>query len=234
MPTRRELIRGLIAVGATAAFTREAAAFDFTAPSGRRDFFMGGNSGGTSVDREPVQPNYTAPRATKPMIPSKIVPYNGTASAGSILISAATFKLYYIESSSTATEYPISVGREGMEIPGSYYPITAKRPNPVWRPTERMRNEDPSLPAVVSAGPHNPLGTRALNLGDTLYRIHGTNEPDEIGGAVSSGCIRMYNQHVEELFDKVNMGAGVYIYNGPVPGVHYTANRNEPNQARFG
>lgn len=230
MLTRRQMLgRLLTATGAFVASASVAKADGFFLGGGHNnrqsDFFLGGNGNNarTGGHNRTVQPTYTAPVPSKPMIPSRTVTYNGTAAIGSILVSTATYRLYFIQSADSAIEYPIGVGRDGMAIPGTSYTITAKRVHPEWRPTQRMRNEDPSLPAVVSPGPHNPLGTRALNLGDTLYRIHGTNDPDSIGSAASSGCIRMYNQHVEQMFEYVRMGAKVEIYNdGVVPGIHAT------------
>src|SRR6266436_2181505 len=88
--------------------------------------------------------------------------------------------------------------------------VTAKRENPTWYPPEDIQWES-NVPPVVPPGPQNPLGPRALYLGETLYRIHGTNRPGSIGGAVSHGCFRMHNPHIVELFEKVQVGANVYV-----------------------
>lgn len=106
--------------------------------------------------------------------------------------------------------WPIAVARRGFEWRGTM-PITRKAEWPSWYPSERMRRRDPSLPKVVPGGPDNPLGARALYLGNSLYRIHGSNEPDSIGHAVSSGCIRMLNDHVIELYELVPIGTTVTV-----------------------
>jgi|GEM_PF-3378580 len=226
MLTRRQILGRLLA-STFAAVTVPAQADNFFLGGNlseaerkeRTDFFLGGrghlHTGGNGVQQQ------TTPEQEKPeRMPSRVVAYNGTAAVGSILVSTETYRLYFIQSAKTAVEYPIGVGRDEMAIPGSSYIITAKRVHPEWRPTPRMRAENPSLPVVVPAGPHNPMGTRALNLGDTFYRIHGTNEPETVGTSASSGCIRMYNDHVELLFEKVRVGARVEIYNeGIVPGI---------------
>lgn len=106
--------------------------------------------------------------------------------------------------------WPIGVAREGFEWSGTM-PVTRKAEWPSWRPPEKMRRRDPSLPEFMPGGPENPLGARALYLGNSLYRIHGSNEPDSIGHAVSSGCIRMLNQHVIELYDLVPIGTTVIV-----------------------
>ncbi len=140
------------------------------------------------------------------------VAYSGQSPVGSIIINTQTRQLYFIDSRTSAINYPIAVGRyEGMEIPNNSYAITRRAEWPEWRPTDRMRREYPELPAVVSGGAHNPMGAAALYLGSTLYRIHGTNEPETIGQAVSSGCIRMHNNHIVNLYDRVAVGAMVYI-----------------------
>lgn len=138
--------------------------------------------------------------------------YNGNLPVGAIMINFETRQLYFIDSRSTAIRYPVAIGAlEGAEMSEASYTITRKAEWPEWRPTDRMRRMDPSLPAVVSGGAHNPLGAAALYLGSTLFRIHGTNEPESIGTAVSSGCIRMYNNHVVNLFDRVAVGARVHL-----------------------
>ncbi|WP_348680933.1 aspartate kinase, partial [Marinobacter nauticus] len=108
------------------------------------------------------------------------------------------------------------IGREGLETPQGLTKVTHKVKGPTWRPTERMREEDPTLPAVVPPGPDNPLGTHALYLDFPLIRIHGTNKPYGIGRRTSSGCIRMYPESIIELYDKVPSGTQVNVINQEV------------------
>jgi lipoprotein-anchoring transpeptidase ErfK/SrfK len=128
---------------------------------------------------------------------------------GSIVIVNHERRLYFVEDVGRATRYPVAIGKlddqwDGVET------VTAKRENPTWYPPEEIQLEM-DVPPVVPPGSQNPLGPRALYLGDTLYRIHGTNRPGSIGGAVSHGCFRMHNPHIVELFDKVQIGANVYV-----------------------
>lgn len=128
---------------------------------------------------------------------------------GDIVVSFGDRRLYHVTASGRATSYPIAVPRPQSRWQGVQR-VSMKRENPDWRPTARMRREDPSLPAVVEGGSkYNPLGVRALYLGSTLYRIHGTDAPWTIGKNVSKGCIRMHNEHVVELYEKVRVGARV-------------------------
>lgn len=149
------------------------------------------------------------------------VRYAGTEAPGSILVDIARHRLYHIQDNGTAHAYPIASPRNGADIPPMDNVVTAKKVNPTWTPTQNMRKRKPSLPAQVPGGvPENPLGVRALYLGSTLFRIHGTNEPESIGTNASSGCIRMLNEHVIDLYDRVPVGTAVRVYRtGPVPGI---------------
>lgn len=133
---------------------------------------------------------------------------------GTIVIDAGERYLYLITSPTTALRYGISVGREGFEWEGAMN-ITRKAEWPDWRPPkamiEREKAKGKVLPAVVPGGPGNPLGARALYLGRSEYRIHGTNAPKSIGQAASSGCIRMLNEHVIDLYDRVPVGTRVIV-----------------------
>lgn len=134
--------------------------------------------------------------------------------AGDILVDTASRRLVYAIDDATLRIYPVAVGRRGQEFRGRAV-VGRMAEDPTWHPTPDQRKKKPSLPRVVRAGPANPLGTRALYLfqgrRDTLYRIHGTNEPRSIGRAVSSGCIRMRNADIEELYDMVDIGARVFV-----------------------
>ena len=140
-----------------------------------------------------------------------MVSFSKRYSPGTIIVSFGDRRLYHVRSRGRAMSYPIAAPRPEARWGGTLR-VSAKRVNPGWTPTPRMRREDPTLPAYVPGGhPRNPLGSRALYLGSTLYRIHGTDAPQLIGRQVSSGCIRMHNAHVEELYRKVGVGARVNV-----------------------
>lgn len=133
---------------------------------------------------------------------------------GSIVIDSSERYLYLINGQGTALRYGVAVGREGYEWEGSMK-ITRKVEWPDWKPPKEMiareKKKGKNLPAVVKGGPGNPLGARALYLGRSEYRIHGTNAPKSIGQAASSGCIRMLNEHVIDLYDRVKVRARVVV-----------------------
>ncbi len=130
---------------------------------------------------------------------------------GTIVVSFGDRRLYHVRSRGRAMSYPIAAPQPRHRW-GGVLRVSAKRVNPGWTPTARMRRENPSLPAYVPGGhPQNPLGSRALYLGSTLYRIHGTDAPQLIGREVSSGCIRMHDAHVQELYSQVRVGTQVIV-----------------------
>lgn len=130
---------------------------------------------------------------------------------GQIIVSFGDRKLYHIYARGEAYSYPIAVPRAQSRWSGVTR-ISAKKVNPGWTPTPSMRRENPKLPAHVPGGhPLNPLGVRALYLGSSLYRIHGTDAPWTIGSAVSKGCIRMYNEDVKHLYSRVSVGTKVTV-----------------------
>jgi lipoprotein-anchoring transpeptidase ErfK/SrfK len=131
-------------------------------------------------------------------------------SAGSIVVDTGGRALYYVTSSNQAYRYPISVGREGFTWRGTER-ISRVASWPDWRPPAEMRQRDPNLPEVMSGGVNNPLGAKALYLGNTLYRIHGTNDSRTIGYAASSGCFRMMNSHVTHLAGLAGTGTTVHV-----------------------
>ncbi len=130
--------------------------------------------------------------------------------AGSIVIDTAGRSLYYVTSSTSAYRYPISVGRDGFTWRGTQK-VTNVQSWPDWRPPAEMRQRQPGLPEVMSGGVNNPLGAKALYLGSTLYRIHGTNDSKSIGYAASSGCFRMMNAHVMHLATLAGVGTTVHV-----------------------
>jgi lipoprotein-anchoring transpeptidase ErfK/SrfK len=134
---------------------------------------------------------------------------------GSIVVQTPERALYLVLGDGMARRYKVGVGREGFQWSGNSR-IVGKAEWPAWRPPQVMIEREAAkghmLPDVMEGGPENPLGARALYIGGTMYRIHGTNNAASIGGAVSSGCIRMMNTDVVDLYDRVKVGARVYVY----------------------
>jgi L,D-transpeptidase ErfK/SrfK len=134
-----------------------------------------------------------------------------------LVLNTGELRLYYFPADGSAPKtFPIGIGREGLFTPKGSTTVTRKQANPVWRPTPRMRLEDPELPAEVKTGPDNPLGAYALYMGWPSYLIHGTNKPKAIGRRASSGCIRMYDNEIEWLFHNVPVGTKVTSIDQPV------------------
>jgi lipoprotein-anchoring transpeptidase ErfK/SrfK len=128
---------------------------------------------------------------------------------GQVIVSFADRRLYHVVGRGRAVSYPIAVPRPQSRWQGTLR-VSMKKVDPSWTPTPAMRRENPKLPAFVPGGhPQNPMGNRALYLGSSLYRIHGTDAPWTIGQNVSKGCIRMHNDHVAELYNKVGIGTRV-------------------------
>ena len=146
-------------------------------------------------------------------IPRAQVAFDGRKYApGSIVIKTSERRLYLVQDEGTALRYGIGVGRDGFRWSG-VHKVSGKREWPDWYPPEQMLKRRPDLPRHMKGGPENPLGARAIYLGSTLYRIHGSNEPETIGQAVSSGCFRMVNDDVIDLYNRVRVGATVYVRN---------------------
>jgi lipoprotein-anchoring transpeptidase ErfK/SrfK len=138
------------------------------------------------------------------------VAFSGKETPGTIVIDTPNHFLYLVEGEGRAIRYGIGVGRPGFTWSGTHA-ISAKREWPDWTPPDEMLRRQPYLPHFVPGGPNNPLGARALYLGSTLYRIHGSNEPWTIGTNVSSGCIRMRNADVVDLYERVKVGTKVVV-----------------------
>ena len=171
----------------------------------------------------PARPQLAALRAPEkrtvrpqmnPIYLPQQVAYEGGEKPGTIIIDTIENFLYLVEEGGQARRYGVGTGKPGFEWSGTHK-VTAKREWPDWRPPAEMiareRAKGRVLPAKMEGGPDNPLGARALYLGSTLYRIHGTNQPWTIGGAVSSGCIRMRNEDVIELYERVPVGTKVIV-----------------------
>jgi lipoprotein-anchoring transpeptidase ErfK/SrfK len=148
--------------------------------------------------------------AEDPRYQRQVVDYHGPEKPGTVIINTPERLLYLIQSDGKALRYGIGVGRPGFTWAG-VKTVTMKKEWPDWRPPDEMLRRKPELPHFMPGGPENPLGARALYLGDTLYRIHGSNEPWTIGTQVSSGCIRMRNEDVIDLYNRVPVGARVIV-----------------------
>ena len=145
-------------------------------------------------------------------IPRETVKYDGPYGKGTIIVNTAERRLYLVQGDGTALKYGIGVGRPGFQWAGVHY-VTNKAEWPGWTPPPEMRRRVKNLPAFMPGGPENPLGARAMYIGSTYYRIHGSNEPWSIGQAVSSGCFRMTNDDVTDLYERVRVGAKVVVIN---------------------
>ncbi|WP_442755337.1 L,D-transpeptidase [Methylocystis sp. JAN1] len=143
-------------------------------------------------------------------IPREIVASPGSYAPGTVVINTSERRLYYVLGNGQAVRYGVGVGRPGFEWAGVRY-ISSKREWPDWTPPAQMLRRRPDLPRHMEGGINNPLGARAMYLSGTLYRIHGSNEPETIGQAVSSGCIRMTNDDVTDLYDRVKVGTKVVV-----------------------
>jgi lipoprotein-anchoring transpeptidase ErfK/SrfK len=193
------------------------------------EFIFGGNQARASAppsalaypqEQQPVQPIYVnttpgggvtgQPAGMDPRYLRQEVDYHTTEAPGTIVIDTPNKFLYLVEPGGKAMRYGIGVGRPGFTWSGVHH-ISAKKEWPGWTPPEEMLQRQPYLPHFMAGGPNNPLGARALYLGSTLYRIHGSNEPWTIGHNVSSGCIRLTNQDVIDLYGRVPVGAKVVV-----------------------
>jgi lipoprotein-anchoring transpeptidase ErfK/SrfK len=138
------------------------------------------------------------------------VSYRSSEPIGTIVIDTSDRHLYLIQSPTRALRYGIGVGRDGFTWSG-ILKVSRKAEWPDWTPPPEMIKRQPYLPRFMAGGPGNPMGARALYLGNTVYRIHGTNAPQTIGHAVSSGCFRLVNADVEDLYDRVPVGTKVIV-----------------------
>ena len=149
-------------------------------------------------------------RPFDPKFEKQMVEYHGKEGAGTIVVDTPNKFLFLVQGDGKALRYGIGVGKPGFTWSG-VKTISAKKEWPAWTPPSEMLARRPDLPRHMEGGPTNPLGARAMYLGSTLYRIHGSNEPWTIGTNVSSGCIRMRNEDVIDLYGRVNVGAKVIV-----------------------
>ena len=143
-------------------------------------------------------------------IPKATVSFAGDYKPGTIVVKTAERRLYLVQDGGTAIRYGIGVGRVGFTWKG-VRKVTEKKEWPTWTPPPQMRKRQPGLPLQMAGGEENPLGARALYLGGTLYRIHGTADPESIGQAQSSGCFRLTNKDIKDLYERVSLGATVIV-----------------------
>jgi lipoprotein-anchoring transpeptidase ErfK/SrfK len=151
-----------------------------------------------------------------PQFHRRLVDYPTSEPPGTVIIDTAHTYLYLVLGGGKALRYGVGVGREGFTWSGSER-ISRMSEWPDWHPPKEMIERQPYLPRFMAGGPGNPLGARALYLGSTVYRIHGTNQPSTIGHFVSSGCIRLTNEDVEDLYSRVNLGTRVVVLPGSMP-----------------
>ena len=157
-----------------------------------------------SAEQEQLDPQYQR----------QLVYYRTSEPPGTIVIQTAERYLYFVQAGNRAVRYGIGVGRDGFQWQG-LVKISRKQEWPDWRPPPEMIERQPYLPRFMAGGPGNPLGARAMYLGATVYRIHGTNQPETIGSKVSSGCFRLINPDVIDLFDRVPVGTRVIVRQAP-------------------
>jgi len=202
-----------VAFGALIAVTLAVPAAD-AAPKKRQTLFNFSSSQSERVQTARVRTNFSsgAPRVTYKG--KRTVKYETKHKPGTIIVNTSKRRLFFVLEDGKAIEYGIGVGRAGFKWSGGA-DVARKAKWPAWYPPAAMRKREPHLPRMMPGGPRNPLGARALYLykggKDTLYRIHGTSQPHTIGLAVSSGCIRMLNKEVIDLYKRVRIGAKVVV-----------------------
>ncbi|WP_377846963.1 L,D-transpeptidase [Bosea sp. UC22_33] len=162
------------------------------------------------LTRQPLVQYVDPAKAQATAIPREIVDYPTKHKPGTIVIDSTERRLYFVMSDGKAVRYGVGVGRPGFDWAGTQT-ISRKQEWPTWTPPAQMLKRRPDLPRFMPGGPDNPMGARALYLGSTLYRIHGSNEPETIGQAVSSGCIRMLNDDVIDLYERAKVGTRVVV-----------------------
>ena len=194
--------RGFLALAACIT----ALTFQLTPASAQRDY--------SNLEDQPgVVPN-EADEQLQPQFQRQMVFYRTNEPPGTIIVHTSERFLYLVQGNGRAMRYGIGVGREGFQWQG-LLKISRKQEWPDWTPPPEMIARQPYLPRFMAGGPGNPMGARALYLGATVYRIHGTNQPHTIGSAVSSGCFRLVNNDVMDLFERVPVGTKVVVRQRP-------------------
>jgi lipoprotein-anchoring transpeptidase ErfK/SrfK len=165
------------------------------------------------ADQPGMIPN-PADEQLDPRLQRQMVFFRSNEPPGTIIVHTSERFLYVVQPGGRALRYGIGVGRQGFQWQG-LLKISRKEEWPDWTPPEEMIERQPYLPRWMAGGPGNPLGARALYLGNTVYRIHGTNQPQTIGSAVSSGCFRLVNPDVVDLYDRIPVGTKVVVRQQP-------------------
>ena len=166
------------------------------------------------IDDQPgYVPNPTDEHLEGPL-ERQVVFFRTTEPPGSIVVHTNERYLYLVQENNRAMRYGIGVGRDGFQWAGAHK-ISRKQEWPDWRPPPEMIERQPYLPRFMAGGPGNPMGARALYIGQTIYRIHGTNQPQTIGHAVSSGCFRLVNGDIIDLYDRVPVGTRIVVKHAP-------------------
>ena len=171
---------------------------------------------GTAALPPEEQPETGQPKELPPNLKKQLVDFTTKEPAGTIVVDTADTYLYLVLGGGKAMRYGVRVGRDGFTWTGTER-ISKMKEWPDWFPPAEMIDRQPYLPRVMAGGPGNPLGARAMYLGNTLYRIHGTNQPSTIGHYVSSGCVGMLNEDVEDLYSRVQVGTRVVVLPGKAP-----------------
>ena len=169
-----------------------------------------GRGGAPDVTGSIPQAASPAARAVPTRLQRHMVTYSGPEAAGTIIVDTDNTVLLLVMGNGQAISYGVGVGRDGFRWSGQQV-ITRMSSWPDWNPPSEMIDQQPYLPRFMAGGPSNPMGARALYLGSSVYRIHGTNDPTTIGQFVSSGCIRLTNDDIEDLYARVNVGTRVIV-----------------------
>jgi lipoprotein-anchoring transpeptidase ErfK/SrfK len=180
--------------------------------------FMFASVASAQAPRDEDRPGYVPSAAEEQLPPQfqrQVVFFRTAEAPGTIIVDTPSRYLYLVQGNSRALRYGIGVGRDGFQWSGLVN-ITRKQEWPDWTPPPEMIQRQPYLPRFMAGGPGNPMGARALYLGTTVYRLHGTNAPETIGSAVSSGCFRLVNPDIIDLYDRVPVGTKVVIRQTPV------------------
>ena len=180
--------------------------------------FMFASVASAQAPRDEDRPGYVPTPAEEQLPPQfqrQVVFFRTAEAPGTIIVDTPSRYLYLVQGNSRALRYGIGVGRDGFQWSGLVN-VTRKQEWPDWTPPPEMIQRQPYLPRYMAGGPGNPMGARALYLGTTVYRLHGTNAPETIGSAVSSGCFRLVNPDIIDLYDRVPIGTKVVIRQTPV------------------
>jgi lipoprotein-anchoring transpeptidase ErfK/SrfK len=195
-----------------AAIATVVAATMFASEASANPFFLFGDAGQAYAyaPDERAMPRQQDSYDQSSRLRRQVVDYRTSEAPGTIIIDTPNTYLYLVMGNGKAMRYGIGVGREGFTWSGTQT-VTRKSEWPDWTPPAEMIARQPYLPRYMAGGPGNPMGARAMYLGNTIYRIHGTNDPSTIGGHVSSGCIRLTNDDVTDLYSRVNLGTKVVV-----------------------